>query len=120
DNPLDTNPEMERDVAELIDEHLDRPLQQLDFALLLRQMFEISTAYKVPFPPNIFLMIKSLSTVESLAKDLSPNFNVAERARPFLRRVKRSRLSVTRVANQVLESSEEYFHLIHDLPGEVR
>lgn len=120
DDPLDVNRELERDVAELIDEHLDRPMHQLNFAQLLRQMFEISTLYRVPIPSNIFLMIKSISTVESLARDLSPDFNVAERARPFLKRVQRRRMSVRRFAYQVAESSEEYFHLVHDLPGEIR
>lgn len=111
---------LERDVAELIDQHLHRPMREFHFGRLLRQMLDLAARYALRMPADLFLMLKALSTVESVARSLSPEFDIAQTAAPFLRKVQRSRYHPRRVAQDLFETGFELARLAGEVPRTLR
>jgi len=111
---------LERSVSEFMDLHFNRPLKELDLGKLLHQLLDMVAKHRLSVPPDLFLMIKALSTVEGLGKLLNPDFDVTEQAAPFVRRIKMDRLHPKRIAGDMFDSGTELLHLIKEIPGEVR
>jgi len=111
---------LERDVAEFIDQHFYRPLKELDLGKLLHQLLEMAARHRLTVPPDLFLMIKALSTAEGVGRVLDPDFDATERAAPFVRRIQLQRLYPKRVAEDIYDSGSDFLHLIKEIPGELR
>jgi len=111
---------LERDVAEFIDQHAYRPLRELELGKLLRQILETAARHRLGLPPDLFLMLKAMVTVEGLGRVLDPDFDAAKQAAPFLKHVALDRLHPRRIAGDVIDSGAELIHLLKEIPGEIR
>ena len=111
---------LERSVSEFIDMHFNRPLKELDLGKLLHQLLDMVAKHRLSVPPDLFLMIKALSTVEGLGRVLDPDFDATEQAAPFVRRIQMDRLHPKRIAADFFDSGTDLLHLIKEIPGEVR
>jgi ubiquinone biosynthesis protein len=113
-------PALERDVAEFMDQHCYRPLKEVDLGALLHNLLDVATRHQLVIPPDLFLMIKALSTVEGLGRVLDPDLDVIEQAAPFIKRIQLNRINPRRVGKDVVNSGTDLFHLLKDIPREVR
>jgi ubiquinone biosynthesis protein len=111
---------LEIDVAEFMDQHFNRPLKELELGKLLHQLLDIASKYRMRFEPDLFLMIKALSTVEALGRVLDPDFDIASTAEPFVRRIRLERLHPRRITDDMIDSGAELVHLLKEIPGEIR
>lgn len=111
---------LEKNVSEFIDLHFNRPLKELDLGKLLHQLLDMVAKHRLGVPPDLFLMIKALSTVEGLGRLLDPDLDVAEQAAPFVKRIQMDRLNPKRIAGDFFDSGTELLNLIKEIPGEVR
>jgi ubiquinone biosynthesis protein len=113
-------PALERDVAEFMDQHCYLPLKDVELGALLHQFLEIATRHRLGIPPDLFLVIKALSTVDGLGRALAPNLDVIEQAAPFIKRIQLNRMHPSRIAKDMADSGTEFFHLLKDIPRESR
>lgn len=111
---------LERDMAELINSYAYRPLKDIDMEKFLQQMLDMTAKHRLTIPADLFLMIKSLSTVEGLGLSMDPDFDAVARAEPFIRRVYLNRLHPKRIAEDLYESGKDLLYLARDVPGELR
>lgn len=110
----------ETDVAEFIDLHCYRPLKQLNLGKLLHQLLHLATKNHLSISPDLFLMIKSLSTAEGLGRLLDPDLDVIAEATPSIKRIHLERMSPRRLSKEFSRSGRDLFHLMKEIPGEVR
>ena len=111
---------LERDVAEFIDRHFYRPLKELELGKLLHQLLEMTARHHLRISPNLFMMIKALSTVEGLGRALDPNFDIIKQASPFVRQIQIDRLHPRRIAKEMAGTGTDLLTLLKEIPGEVR
>ncbi|MBW2208724.1 MAG: AarF/ABC1/UbiB kinase family protein, partial [Deltaproteobacteria bacterium] len=111
---------LERDLAEFMGQHFYRPLKELELGRLLQQLMELTSKHLMRLEPDLFLMIKALSTVEGLGRVLDPDFDITSRAAPFIRRIRLDRFHPRRIAGDMIESGTEFVHLLKEIPGEIR
>lgn len=111
---------LERDIGEFMDRYLYKPLKEVDFGIVLQQIMEVVAKHRLRIPPDLFLMLKALITVDGLGRELDPDFDVATQASPFIRQIQLNRLHPGRIARDLLDSGSELFHLFREIPGELR
>jgi len=111
---------LERDVAEFMDQHFYRPLKELEIGKLLGQILETTAKHRMRIPPDLFLMLKALSTVEALGRELDPDFDITEQAAPFVRRIQSARLNPQRITRDLVNSGAEFIHLLKEVPAQLR
>lgn len=112
--------QLEKDLSVLIDQHLYRPLKELNIARMLQQLLGITLKHELCFKPDLFLMIKALSTAEMLGKELDPEFNLTEHMKPFIKQVQLNRYNPKRIAEDIFESGSELVKFVSGLPGELQ
>ena len=111
---------LESDIADFVELHLYKPLKELRIGKLLQQLLKLITRHQLRLPPNIFLMAKALTQAEGLGLSLDPDFDMTEKAAPFIKHIKLERLHPKRVVGNFLDTGGELIQLLKEIPGELR
>jgi ubiquinone biosynthesis protein len=111
---------LEADMANFMELYLYKSLKDIRIQTVLQQLLELITRYRLILPFDRFLMMKALSTMEGLGLMLDPDFDMTEKAAPFIRRLKLGRLSPKRIIGEFLATSGELLQLLRIIPGELR
>ena len=109
-----------RDLGELMDQYLYKPLKELAAGKILQDLLDLVTRHGLSLRPNLYLMMKALSTVEGVGLQLDPDMELISLARPFMQKIKTGRIKPKRLAEEMGETGSEYLSLIRELPGELR
>jgi ubiquinone biosynthesis protein len=112
--------DLQRDLMEFIDRYAYLPLEKLEIATMLQSVLEILTKQGMSLKPDLYLMIKALSTAEGLGRSLDPEFEIVNHAKPFFRKIKASRYTLKRIAGDLMDSGTELLCLLKEIPGELR
>ncbi len=112
--------ELERDVAEFMDRYLYKSLEHLEFGKMSRNLIGILTRHGLSLRPNMFLVIKTLSGVESLCRDLNPDFSLMDYLKPVVKKVYYKRFYPGRILEEGYYSLKDIVSFIGELPGELR
>ncbi len=115
-----SRPNLETETAEFMHQHFYRPLAELEFGKLTTELVHLTTRHGLGIPPDFFLMLKSLSAMETLVRRLHPGHNLIEQATPFLKRVRLERFGPRKMAQSLYEVGLEFAELASTLPGELR
>lgn len=110
---------LEKDISEFMESYLYRPLKELRLGDLLQQLIALIARHRMVFPPDIFLMIKVVSEIEGIGLKLDPDFDITEKAAPFIRRIKLERLHPGRVFSELADSAADLVGAISTLPGDL-
>jgi len=110
---------LRRDLFNLFNYYYNLPLAQLNMAKMVGHLNLVIRDNHVSLPAEMALTFKALITVESLGKELDPDFNIVSEAKPFLHRLALDRITswhnVDRTANFIADLGK----LIQELPGNV-
>jgi len=83
--PPDTRPEeLEAAVRTVCEPFFEKPLSQISFGLVLLRLFETSRRFNVEIQPQLVLLQKTLLNIEGLGRQLDPDLNLWDTAKPFL------------------------------------
>jgi ubiquinone biosynthesis protein len=119
----DTEPDLhslERDVSEFMERHFYKPIKELEFGKLIHQLFDMASKHHLRLPPDILFLIKVFNALESLGRGLDPEFDIIERARPFVEQVQKERLHPRRLAEDLIGYSSQILRLAKMLPGDIQ
>lgn len=112
--------DLSRDLGELMDQYLYKPLGELAAGKILQDLLDLVTRHKLSLRPNLYLMLKALSTVEGVGLQLDPELELITLAGPFMQKIKTGRIKPRRLAEEIGETGSEYLSLVRELPGELR
>jgi ubiquinone biosynthesis protein len=107
------------DAAELMDQYAYRPLGEWRIGRMLEQVFQTTTRHRLRVPADLFLMVKALSELESLARALDPAFDVVGAAAPFVRAA-RGGPSAGGLARSASEAGRAALALLSSAPADLR
>jgi ubiquinone biosynthesis protein len=110
---------LERDIADLLSRHLYRPLQDIRVGKLLHQLLEIASRHRLRIPPDLFLMMKALTTVEGVACMLDPQFDIFEKAAPFIRRIMLGRFAPARISGDIVQLASDLMKFAQQFPKDL-
>jgi len=108
------------DMADFVHGFEGTTVDQMDLPVLLDEFFERLRAHKIRFPAELVLLVKSLTTIQSVARSLDPDFDMITHLRPYVKRVLTKRYGVEALTRRAGESAREYAELFEELPGDVR
>ena len=108
-----------KDVADFMGEHLYKPLRDIQIGKLLHHLLELTALHGLRIPPELFLMMKALSTVEGVGLMLDPDFDMIAHAEPFIRQVKLSRFSPERLGSDAVSIFAQYMDFVQAFPKDL-
>jgi ubiquinone biosynthesis protein len=112
--------ELEKDVADFLGQYLYKPLKDIRIGKLLKQLLDLTTRHHLRIPPDTFMMLKALATLEGVATMLDPDFDIISRAEPFIRRIKLARFHPKRITGDFLRTFSDMLDVMQQIPRDIR
>lgn len=78
----------------------DKPLGEISFGMVLLRLFSIGRRFKMEVQPQLVLLQKTLLNIEGLGRQLYPELNLWDTAKPYLERWAKERFSPQAVWEQ--------------------
>ena len=110
---------LEREVADFMGRHFYKPLKDMEIGKLLQDLLHLTMRFRLRLPPDIFLMIKALSSVEGVGRALDPDFDLIAHARPFIQRVKLERFGPKRISADVYDMMSRLLLFLQQFPKDL-
>jgi ubiquinone biosynthesis protein len=111
---------LESEVGEFMHQNFYRPLGEMGFGKMVSQLLQITTRHNLQIAPEYFMMLKSLSLMENLVRQIDPEFDLVKRAIPVLKRVRLDRLRPKRLMDYVFEFGFDLAALAREAPTDLR
>ncbi|CAG0953331.1 aarF domain-containing kinase [Phycisphaerales bacterium] len=108
------------DVREFVSHFQSVPLERLDMGRLLREFFERLRAHGLRCPGDLVLLIKAMTTIESVAAQFDPEFDMVGFARPYVESLVKRKHGPAAWSKRVQSGVIRYAELLEDLPNDVR
>ncbi len=118
EQPVDRR-QLEKEVGVFMDLHGYRPLKQLELGAMLHQLLDITVRHNLQIPPDLFLMMKALTTAEGIGRTLDPEFDPIAQARPFVWQIYAKRLNPRRIFNETVDTTTDFAYLLSEIPGDL-
>lgn len=111
--------EFERDIADILDEHLYRPLKDLDAGRILEQVMNTLTKHGLRLKPNFFLMLKALISIDRLGNLLYPELDLIGKTEPFIKKIQLNRLNPINMFQNAIAPLTEFMKLLNEIPADL-
>lgn len=105
-----------QDLAELFDSYLDIPLKDLDIIGIAQDIMQMMTRYNLTMPSNLVLMVKAVSMIESVGRELYPDLDILTIAKPYVGKISRKRLDPRQLLLRSEKLLQESVDLVEQLP----
>ena len=118
--PADTpRDQLRADLADFVAEYVGRSVQDINLTAALNSLFEIVRRYHITLPPPLALLLRTLVELEGTARQLSPEFSLAEVFRPFYATMVRRRLSFRHIFGRLQHAYRDWERLAQSLPRDL-
>jgi ubiquinone biosynthesis protein len=111
---------LQRDMYDIIDEYLLHSLKELDFGKFLSAQMEIFARHKLRLKAEIFLLLKSLVSLEKTGRVLAPDVNIIEKAAPYVKKIYLKRFAPEQFLANLVDPVNDLMLLASELPDDVR
>lgn len=112
--------EMKDDLVDLLEPYYIMQVKQIDFGAYIDSVTRILIRHRLKLPSNLYLMDKSLITLEGILKQLDPEFNYFEATKPYVAELLQRRLNPLRAAKTARKNMAEFADAIALLPKQVK
>ncbi len=96
-----------------------RPLKEISFGLFLLNLFQTARRFDMEVQPQLILLQKTLLNIEGLGRQLYPELDLWETAKPFLEQWMQDQVGVKAFARGLKEHVPRWAEILPQLPGEL-
>ena len=108
--------DLEGAIRAVCEPHFDRPLKDISLGQVLLRLFQTSRRFNVEIQPQLVLLQKTLLNVEGLGRQLDPNLDLWNTAKPFLERWMHEQVGWRAFVAGLKREAPHYAQLIPELP----
>jgi ubiquinone biosynthesis protein len=115
--PKDTRvDEFESAIRAVCEPIFGKPLKEIYFGRVLLRLFEVSRRFKMEVQPQLVLLQKTLLQIEGLGRQLDPDLDVVQIAKPILKRWMSEQVGWRALARSVRDEAPRWSTLLPQLP----
>jgi ubiquinone biosynthesis protein len=108
--------ELESAIRAVCEPYFDRPLKEISLGLVLLRLFQASRRFQVEIQPQLVLLQKTLLNVEGLGRQLDPELDLWNSAKPFLEKWMIEQIGPQKLLSQIKAQAPRYATLLPELP----
>ena len=115
--PADTREEeLEAAIRAVCEPYFDRPLEQISLGQVLMRLFQTSRRFHVEIQPQLVLLQKTLLNIEGLGRQLDPQLDLWETAKPYLEKWMHERVGLVGVRKKLEMEAGQWAQLLPEFP----
>ncbi len=116
--PADTRiNEFESAIRSVCEPIFERPLKDISFGQLLLRLFQTARRFHMEVQPQLILLQKTLLNIEGLGRQLYPELDLWQTAKPFLEQWMREQLGPRSVVRELKNHAPRWGEILPALPG---
>lgn len=108
--------ELEAAVRAVCEPYFDLPLAQISLGAVLMRLFQTSKRFNVEIQPQLVLLQKTLLNVEGMGRQLDPELDLWQTAKPFLERWMYQRIGPQGVLHKLKKESVHWAQILPEVP----
>jgi len=108
--------ELESAIRSVCEPYFDRPLKEISLGMVLLRLFQTSRRFNVEVQPQLVLLQKTLLNIEGLGRQLDPELDLWNTAKPFLEQWMIDQVGPKRFFQQLREQAPQYAKIMPQLP----
>ena len=108
--------QLREDMHDHLGRYYGTDLKDVDMSKLLSQLIIIAKKHKIKLPTNFVLLTKAIITVEGFAAVLNPDYNLVKEAEPYVKRLKRNKMSPKAFIDGMKKSSYKLRRIMLNVP----
>ncbi len=108
--------ELESAIRSVCEPYFDRPLKEISLGMVLLRLFQTSRRFQVEIQPQLVLLQKTLLNIEGLGRQLDPELDLWNTAKPFLEKWMMEQIGPQKLLEQLKEQAPRYAKLLPELP----
>lgn len=120
DPALTEGREFRSDLQQIITHFQETDLQHLDITRLLSNFFSMLQRYHIRCPGDLLFLVKALTTIEGVAEQFDPEFDVMTHVEPQIREIVTRRYGFEAMRGRVEKSMISYLVLLENLPQDIQ
>lgn len=105
------------DLAEMLDLYAGLALGELSLRAVFGSITDAMSRHRLRLPADVLLLIKSVSTIEAVGRQLDPSFQIVEHATPFVEALIAEKRSPGAIALRAADTGREALRALGTLPG---
>lgn len=111
--------ELARDLDEMLDVYADLTLGELSLGGLFASITATMARHRLKLPADLLLLIKSVTTIEAVGRQLDPSFKIVEYATPLVASLIEQKSRPAEVALRVADAGRDALTALRTLPANV-
>ena len=109
--------EFRLELQHMVNHVQETPLEHIDISSLLKDFFSMLQRYKIRCPGDLLLLAKALTTIEGVAAELDPSFDVLAHVEPEIEEVVTNRYGLAAIRKRLKQTLGNYLLLLlEDIP----
>src|SRR5690349_298677 len=108
--------ELEAAIRTVCEPYFDRPLKEISLGMVLMRLFQTSRRFHVEIQPQLVLLQKTLLNIEGLGRQLDPDLDLWNTAKPFLEKWMSDQIGPRKLLEQLRAEAPRYAKLLPQLP----
>jgi ubiquinone biosynthesis protein len=111
--------ELKEELAELLEPYYGMKVKQIDFGMYVDRLTKISLRHGLVMPQNLYLVNKALVTLEGILRQLDPDFDFIEIARPHVARLLLKRKDPLRMLRSARKNVTDFYEVFTVFPKQL-
>ena len=109
--------EFESAIRSVCEPIFERPLKDISFGRLLLYLFQTARRFNMEIQPQLVLLQKTLLNIEGLGRQLYPDLDLWQTAKPFLERWMSDNIGLRGFASTLRKESGQWLETLPQLPN---
>jgi ubiquinone biosynthesis protein len=104
----------------IAEKYLGRQIKEIEIAALISDLVKGASKYGIEIPPEFLMVGKTLMTLDGIGKEIYPELDILEEAKPFFVDLLRKRYSPERMMNEGWRALEKLTGAAYDIPQQMQ
>lgn len=106
-------------LQQMIKRYSQLPVEKFNYAKMIQECIDLITKYELCLPSGIFMLAKSLATIQKVAERLNPDIPFAKLIIPYARNVVMTQFSARNLASELYQTLKGYATLLKTAPSDI-
>lgn len=112
--------DLEFDIDELIQKYSYVSYDKVDISGLFTDTFKLLMKYEIRIPSNLYMLLKTLVTIQKVAESLNAQLNLIDMIKPYAREKIMEKFGWDNIKQKVVNAAEDYLYFVEHFPRDVK
>ena len=112
--------DLEFEISEVMKRYSYIPYDQVDMSQVMAETFKNIIKYDLKVPANLFMLIKTIATIQKFGENLDADISIADMVKPYAIDKIKEKFSWDAILNKITNSAEDYIYFVDKFPRDLK